>query len=428
VAETLKLTIEEVPAVAGKVNVHIEKEQATVRVDFGATQDPRFFERFLKGRPAVYAPHVMSRICGVCSVVHLTCSIEAVEKALGVEPKPEVKALRELAKGFENVQNNFVHVLMALPDYTGDGNVVQFSKSHPQLFARMMDINRRILEAYRRICGRFIHTPSLGVASHGKPITKSELEYVGREMARVSKELYELAGSLAEIWKPIAQGFEDPAPTYCVLKPPREEFPMFSNELAFSDGFVVSAERYGEVIEERKLPHSNAKIALYRGKPFYVGSRARMQAYFTLLASEARELIKTLGVDFSNPFDNVKAQYVEVAYLSGLLAEKSLELASRIRSGVAFFHEGTVPEKSGEGVGLATAPRGVLIHHYRVRDGKLEYANVITPTVMNARHIEVAGEALVSWALSKGIDEARVKDLVAALVRAYDPCLPCAVH
>jgi sulfhydrogenase subunit alpha len=70
----------------------------------------------------------------------------------------------------------------------------------------------------------------------------------------------------------------------------------------------------------------------------------------------------------------------------------------------------------------------VLIHHYRVRDGKLEYANVITPTVMNARHVEVTGEALVSWALSKGVDEARVKDLVAALVRAYDPCLPCAVH
>jgi len=428
VAEALKLKIEEVPAVAGKVNVSIERERATVRVDFGAAQDPRFFERFLKGRPATYVPHVMSRICGVCSVVHLTCSIEAVEKALGIEPKPEVKVLRELAKGFENVQNNFVHVLMALPDYTGDENVVCFSKSHPHLFTRLMDINKRILEAYRRVCGRFIHTPSLSVASHGKPIAKWELEYVGKEMARVSKELYDLAGDLAEIWNPIAQGFKDPAPTFCVLNPPREEFPMFSDELMFSDGLVVRAEKYGEVIEEHKPPYSNAKVALYRGKPFYVGSRARMQAYSELLTAEARDMIKFLDVDFSNPFDNVKAQYVEVVYLSDLLAEKALELAARLRGGVAIFREEKVPEASGEGVGLATAPRGVLIHHYRIRDGKLEYANVITPTVMNARHIEVSGESLVLWALSKGAEKARVKNLVAALVRAYDPCLPCAVH
>ncbi|MEM2616354.1 MAG: nickel-dependent hydrogenase large subunit, partial [Thermofilaceae archaeon] len=73
----LALFIEEVPAVAGKVNVKIEGEQTKVRVEFGVAQEPRFFERFLKGRPVTLAPWVMSRICGVCSQVHLTCSIEA---------------------------------------------------------------------------------------------------------------------------------------------------------------------------------------------------------------------------------------------------------------------------------------------------------------------------------------------------------------
>jgi sulfhydrogenase subunit alpha len=428
VAETLKLTIEEVPAVAGKVNVHIEKDQATVRVDFGVTQDPRFFERFLKGRPAVYAPHVMSRICGVCSVAHLTCSISTVEKALGVEPKPEVLALRELAKGLEIVQNNLVHFLMALPDYTGDGNVVRLSKSRPQLFSKLIEINRRVLEAYKRVCGRFVHTPSLGVASHSKPIAKRELEHAGKEMALVSRELYDLASSLAEIWNPIAQGFKDPAPTFCALKTQKGEYPLFSNAILFSDGLAVSAERYGEVIEEFKPPYSNAKIALYKGRPFYVGSRARLQAHSQFLTDETRDLIETLRTDFSNPFDNVKAQYAEAAYLSGLLAEKALELADRLESGVAFFRADKVPEASGEGVGLAEAPRGVLIHHYRIRDGRLEFANVITPTVMNARHIEVAGEALVRWAMSGEAGGERAKELVAALVRAYDPCLPCAVH
>lgn len=428
VAERLQFLIEEVPATAGKVSVRVEGERAKVRVEFGVTQDPRFFERFLKGRPAVYVPHVMSRICGVCSVVHLTCSIEAVEKALGIEPKPEVLALRELAKGFEVVQNNFVHVLMALPDYSGDGNVIQFSKSHPELFSKLMSLNTRILEAYKRICGRFIHTPSLGVANHGKPVTKQELERVSKEMAAVSKELYDLAAELAEVWSNIAQGFTDPAPNFCVLNPPKEEYPMFARELLFSDGLVINAERYSEVIKEYKPHYSNAKFALYRERPFYVGSRARLQAYSRLLTSEAKDAIKVMGVEFANPFDNVKAQYVEAAYLSALLADKASELAARLKSGLLLFHAEKVPDTSGEGVGLATAPRGTLIHHYRIKEGKLEYANVITPTVMNAKHTEVAGEALVNWALERGMNEVRAKELVAALVRAYDPCLPCAVH
>ena len=426
--QPLHVLIKEVPAVAGRVSVRVEKGRATVQVDFSVMQDPRFFERFLKGRPAVYVPHVMSRICGVCSVAHLTCSISAVERALGVEPKPEVLALRELAKGFEIVQNNLVHFLMALPDYVESRDVVQFSKSHPELFTKLMDLNRRVLNAYRRICGRFIHTPSLGVASHNKPITRRELEYVGKEMSRVSGELTDLASSLADVWSPVAQGFKDPAPNFCALNSSGRVYPMFARELLFSDGLVVSAERYGEVIEEHKPIHSNAKIALYRGKPFYVGSRARLQAHSSLLTDEARSLIRTLAVDFTNPFDNVKAQYVEAAYLSALLAEKALELASQLKSGVAHFHVDRVPCANGEGVGLAEAPRGVLIHHYRIRDGKLECANVITPTVMNARHIEVVGEALVPWALSREVSEAQVRGLVAALVRAYDPCLPCSVH
>jgi len=48
---------------------------------------------------------------------------------------------------------------------------------------------------------------------------------------------------------------------------------------------------------------------------------------------------------------------------------------------------------------------------------------------MNAKHIEVSGEALIRWALDRGVrDVERIKHLVGALVRAYDPCLPCAVH
>jgi len=332
--ERLVLSIEEVPAVAGKVNVRVEGERGEVRVEFGAVQEPRFFERFLKGRPATHVPWVMSRICGVCSVVHLTCSIEAVEKALGLEPKPEVRRLRETAKGVEILQNNLVHVLMSLPDFTGCGSVVEFSKTYPQLFQKLMSLNSAILEVSRRLCGRFIHMPSLGVGVHGKPISKHELEAASRTLREVSESLYGLAEDLGKVWGPLAEGFRDPSPFYCALKPSDASYPLFSDELLFSDGGCVKAIEYTDAIEERRAPYSNAHYTLYKGSPFYVGSRARLQAYAKLLTQRARELERVLRIDFSNPFDNVKAQYIEVAYLAEVLAEMLSDLASRIRGSV----------------------------------------------------------------------------------------------
>ena len=139
-------------------------------------------------------------------------------------------------------------------------------------------------------------------------------------------------------------------------------------------------------------------------------------------------MVKVMGINFKDPYDNVKAQYVDAACLAAILGEAALDLASRIRHGLTPYKI-EYTSASGEGVALATAPRGTLIHHYVVRDGKLERANVITPTVMNAKHMEVAGEALVKWMLDSGeVDEVAIRNAVAALVRSYDPCLPCSVH
>ncbi len=428
-AERLVLSLEEVPAVAGKVNVYVRGEEARVRVEFGAVQEPRFFERSLKGRPVTQVPWVMSRICGVCSVAHLTCSIEAIERALGLEPEPEVRLLREVAKGIEILQNNFVHVLMAIPDFTGLSNVVEFSKRYPKIFSEMISINKSVLGVSNRVCGRFIHMPSLGVAEHGKPISGSELEAAAKELEGVGQRMRDLAAELSELWRSPAEGFRDPAPTYCVLDAAGDEYPFFSERLRFSDGTVVEAGSYKEAIEELKSPYSNAHYTLYKGSPFYVGSRARLQAYARMLPPEVRELEGALRMDPANPFDNVAAQYIETAWLSEVLSGMLRELAPSIRKAAEFRALKDVPAASGEGVGLATAPRGVLIHHYRVVNGRLDYANIITPTVMNARHIEVSGEALIRWARERGLhDEWQLKGLVAALVRAYDPCLPCSVH
>jgi NAD-reducing hydrogenase large subunit len=82
-----------------------------------------------------------------------------------------------------------------------------------------------------------------------------------------------------------------------------------------------------------------------------------------------------------------------------------------------------------EGVGMIEAPRGVLIHHYKVnQDGAITWANLIVATGHNnlamGRSIRQVAEHYVR---GEKLDEGML-NRVSAVVRAYDPCLSCSTH
>jgi coenzyme F420-reducing hydrogenase alpha subunit len=84
--------------------------------------------------------------------------------------------------------------------------------------------------------------------------------------------------------------------------------------------------------------------------------------------------------------------------------------------------------KDGEGYGLVEAPRGPLVHHYTVKDGLIEDAEFIIPTVHNMLAIEralmVAGERYIT---PQGIN-LELEKAVGRVVRAFDPCIACATQ
>jgi NAD-reducing hydrogenase large subunit len=81
------------------------------------------------------------------------------------------------------------------------------------------------------------------------------------------------------------------------------------------------------------------------------------------------------------------------------------------------------------GIGVTEAPRGTLIHHYRVdRHGLLTGVNLIVATGHNSRAMDrtitaiarrhIRGERLTEGVLNR----------VEHGIRLYDPCLSCATH
>jgi len=82
-----------------------------------------------------------------------------------------------------------------------------------------------------------------------------------------------------------------------------------------------------------------------------------------------------------------------------------------------------------EGIGIIEAPRGTLIHHYKVdENGAIVWANLIVATGHNNFAI---GKSVrqVSEHFVKGTHlEEGMLNRVSAVVRAYDPCLSCSTH
>ena len=84
---------------------------------------------------------------------------------------------------------------------------------------------------------------------------------------------------------------------------------------------------------------------------------------------------------------------------------------------------------NSEGVGIAEAPRGTLIHHYKVdRDGLIVWANLIIATghnnaAMNRGVLQVARHFVHGNKLEEGM-----LNRVEAVIRAFDPCLSCSTH
>jgi len=82
-----------------------------------------------------------------------------------------------------------------------------------------------------------------------------------------------------------------------------------------------------------------------------------------------------------------------------------------------------------EGVGAAEAPRGTLIHHYRVDEqGLITWANLIVATnhnnlAMNRGILQAAKHFVHSDKLTEGM-----LNRVEAVIRAFDPCLSCSTH
>jgi coenzyme F420-reducing hydrogenase alpha subunit len=190
------------------------------------------------------------------------------------------------------------------------------------------------------------------------------------------------------------------------------EFSLQGEALALADGRILPAAAYAGLLKERTLPWSNAKAPAT--EIFFTGALARQECYH-----------KQQGHEYAPGVAGIHANNVAQADELGWALARSRDLIIDLLalSGTEPVNV-PVPTRAGRGTSVIEAPRGVLIHHYVVDDrGQITTADIVTPTAINQRAIEA--QLLTDL---QDTPEAELDAAAQRIVRAFDPCISCAVH
>ena len=91
-----KIVFQKATRIEGNANIQIEIDSGRVNTARFLVHEFRGFEGFLRGIRVENVPHMVSRICGLCSSSHQIASTRAIEDALSVRPPRSVEALRDI--------------------------------------------------------------------------------------------------------------------------------------------------------------------------------------------------------------------------------------------------------------------------------------------------------------------------------------------
>jgi sulfhydrogenase subunit alpha len=413
--------IDYLPRVEGETSIVVKLGQEVpeeIRLDI--FESPRFFEGFLVGRKYDEVGDIVSRICGICPISHMTTALQALEDAMDIAPSPQTKKFRRLMCIAQVTASHIIHLYMlALPDYHGHPgflSMVPEFREEAENFLRMKEAMNAVGE---RIGGRALHPISMVVNGFTKLPSQKDLEDLAAGIEKVIPLARETARMISVLPTPDLRTNS----LYIVLRR-NGEFALNEGRLFSSRGLDVDIHDYPRFFREEQVPYAMAKKSFTReGFPFMVGALARMNLKFDQYHEETRMLARDLGVSIpdTNPFHNNLAQALEIH-------EGMIEAMNLLSTIVPVKEDRKIRVREGEGMAITEAPRGLLMHRYAVnKRGFIEKADLRTPTSHNFACMEEDLRALVS----RYADEDELGGLALKcekLIRAYDPCFSCSVH
>ena len=433
----------------GKVTLLLDDDNKVHQVRLHIVEF-RGFERFIQGRPYWEVPVMVQRLCGICPVSHHLAASKAMDMMLGVTLTPTAEAIRRLMHYGQILQSHALHFFhLASPDLLfGFGsemaqrNIVGVIAAAPETAKKGVLLRKYGQEVIRLTAGKRVHGTGSVPGGVNKSLTVAERDLL-------LKDIYQMVAWSREAVHLVRSLFEKNLAEYNAFG----RFRSHSMSLVAADGAMdlyhgglrarsldgqtlfdhFDYSRYWEVIAEDVKPWSYMKFpylaSLGAEDGWYrVGPLARVTncAYIpTPLADRERQEFLA--------FDDGSASGSTLGYHWARMIEM-LHAAEAIKD---LLHDDDIVgselmatgNRQERGVGVIEAPRGTLIHHYRVNDNdEVERANLIVSTTHNNQAMnEAIRKVALQYLDGKEITEGLLNHIEVA-IRAFDPCLSCATH
>jgi NAD-reducing hydrogenase large subunit len=446
-----EIRIDPVTRIEGHAKITISLDDAGEVADahFHVTQF-RGFERICQGRPVHEMPSLMARICGICPVSHLIASAKACDQILAVDPPPAAVSLRRVMNLAQLVQSHalsFFHLsspdlLFGFDADPATRNLIGVLQDTPQLAVDGIALRKLGQQVIERLAGKRVHPGWVVAGGVGEPLSRSTRDEI---LAELPAALDAAERSVAWYAANIAR-FEDESAVFASFPSAYVGLVNGDGNADHYDGALRAVGADGTVLLERADPRPYAEYLgeavepwsflkspylLELGYPdgiYRVGPLARCvvgEGFGTRRADEELQALRArAGRVPQSSFHYHQARLIEVLFglerMRELLEDPEI-LSPRVRA--------SAPVNRNEGVGVAEAPRGTLLHHYRVDDdGIVQWANLIVATghnnlAMNRGVLQVARQYLHGPELHEGM-----LNRVEAVIRCFDPCLSCSTH
>ncbi|MDE3165799.1 MAG: Ni/Fe hydrogenase subunit alpha [Acidobacteriota bacterium] len=446
-----KLVIHPVTRIEGhaKIDVYLDDAGHVADTHFHVTQ-VRGFEKFTEGRPYYEMPGITARICGICPISHQLASAKTCDAIMAVTPPPAAVQLRELVHCAQFVQSHalsFFHLsapdlLLGFDSDPARRNIFGVIEENPELARAGIGLRKFGQDLIEGLAQERVHPGWIvpgGVNAPLKPEVRDKTLAALPE-ARIAAEraLDVLKGALDRFTEEIAHFGNGPT-MYAGLTDGKARPAWYDGMLQFRDaaaGFVATDVRacdYQQFIGEASVRRSYMKAPYFkpRGYPegvYRVGPLARLNvagSFGTPAADrELAEYRQRFGECPQSSFLYHYARLIELLHgleKIGRILEPASILSKHVRARAGV--------NAQEGMGMIEAPRGILIHHYKVDEsGAIRWANLIVATGHNNLAMDRdIGEVARHFVDGNDFKEGML-NRVSALVRAYDPCLSCSTH
>lgn len=442
----------------GRVTVQLDEHGKVGNARFHIVEF-RGFERFIQGHPYWEAPLLVQRLCGICPVSHHLAAAKAIDQIYGVDPKdlhPTATKIRRLLHYAQVFQSHALHFFyLASPDLLfgldapiEKRSVGAVALEHEELARKGIQMRQFGQELIKALAGKKIHgicaipggvhktfypeERDYFLAQNGKPSVDTMIEW-SREVIGFIKNYHDQHFKWLDSFASYPSGHlglvaDDGA---LELYDGRMRAIDSSGKITLNDVHSNDYLKYfGEGVEKwsyMKFPflrHLGRSTGWNR-----VGPLARMNVSDRISTPFAdTELSEFRAYTNGRPNNHTMhshwARLIEILHCAELI--KDLLNDPEILSEV----DRAKVNRRPEGIGIIEAPRGTLIHHYKVDEkGMITKCNLIVSTTHNNEAMNRA----VQWVAQNVLDQQEeitegMLNQVEVAIRAFDPCLSCATH